>query len=53
MNFEMFKMVIEKAEEPEIKFQHLLEHQKSERVPEKHLFLLYWLCESQQTVGNS
>ena len=23
--------------------QHLLDHQKSERVPEKHLFLLYWL----------
>ena len=32
---------------------------KSKRVPEKHLFLLYWLCQSlwlcgsQQTVGNS
>ena len=32
---------------------------KSERIPEKHLLLLYWLCqslwlcESQQTVGNS
>ena len=39
--------------------QHLLDHWKSMRVPEKHLFLLYWLCqslwlcESQQTVGNS
>ena len=36
--------------------QHLLDHQKSKRVPEKHLFLLYWshqilwLCGSQQTV---
>ena len=34
-------------------------HHKSKRVPEKHLFLLYWLCQSlwlcgsQQTVENS
>ena len=39
--------------------QHLLDHQKSKRVSEKHLFLLYWLhqslwlCGSQQTVENS
>ena len=26
--------------------QHPLDHQKSKRVPEKHLFLLYWLCQS-------
>ena len=26
--------------------QHLLDHQKRKRVPEKHLFLLYWLCQS-------
>ena len=38
--------------------QHPLAHQKSKRVPEKHL-LLYWLCQSlwlcgsQQTVENS
>ena len=31
------KLVLEKAEEPE----HLLDHQKSKRVPEKHLLLLY------------
>ena len=36
--------------------QHPLDHQKSKRVPDKHLFLLYWLhqnlwlCQSQQTV---
>ena len=36
-----------------------LDHWKSKRVPEKHLFLLYWLCqslwlcESQQPVENS
>ena len=39
--------------------QHPLDHRKSKRVPEKHLLLLYWLCqslwlcESQQTMGNS
>ena len=39
--------------------QHLLYHQKSKRVPEKHLLLLYclcqslWLCGSQQSVENS
>ena len=39
--------------------QHLLDHQKSKRVPEKHLLLLYflcqslWLCGPQQTVENS
>ena len=41
VNFQMFKLVLGKAEEPEIKSQHLLDHQKSERVPEKHLLLLY------------
>ena len=39
--------------------QHPLDHRKTKRVPEKHLFLLYWLgqslwlCGSQQTVENS
>ena len=39
--------------------QHPSDHWKSKRVPEKHLFLLYWLClslwlcGSQQTVENS
>ena len=39
--------------------QHPPGHRKSKRVPEKHLFLLYWLCQSlwlcgsQQTVENS
>ena len=42
----MFKLVLEKAEEPEIKWQTSLNHRKSKRVPEKHLFLLYWLCQS-------
>ena len=37
----MFKLVLGKAEEPEINCQHLPDHGKSKRVPEKHLFLLY------------
>ena len=37
---QMFKLDLEKAEEPEIKLPHPLDHQKSKRVPEKHLFLL-------------
>ena len=55
----MFKPELEKAEEPEINCQHPLDHQKSKRVPENHLFLLYWLCQSlwlcgsQETVENS
>ena len=40
-NFLMFRLVLEKAEEPESNCQHLLDHGKSKRVPEKHLFLLY------------
>jgi len=35
----MFKLDLEKAEEPQIK--HLFDHQKSKRIPEKHLLLLY------------
>ena len=42
----MEEAVVEKAEEPEIKLQHLLAHGKSKRVPEKHLLLLYWLWQS-------
>ena len=39
--------------------QHPLDHRKSKRIPEKHLLLLPWLCQSlwlggsQQTVKNS
>ena len=41
VNFQMFRLVLEKAEEPDIKFPTSLNHGKSKRVPEKHLFLLY------------
>ena len=59
VNFLMFKLVLEKAEEPEIKLPTSAGSWKNKRVPEKHLFLLYWLCQSlwlygsQENVGNS
>ena len=58
VNFRMFKLVLEKAEEPEIKLPTPF-GSSHKRVPEKHLFLLYWLCPSlwqcgsPQTVENS
>ena len=41
MNFQMFKVDLERQRNQRSNCQHLLDHQKSERVPEKHLFLLY------------
>ena len=38
----MFKLVLEKAEETEIKLSTSLDHQKSKRVPEKHLFFFFF-----------
>ena len=38
MNFQMFKLVLEKAEDQRSNCQHLLDHGKSKRVPEKHYF---------------
>ena len=37
----MFKLVLAKAVDQGSNCQHPLDHQKSKRVPEKHLFLLY------------
>ena len=54
-NFQMLKLDLEKAEEPEIKLPTSTGSLKK-RVPEKHLLLLYWLrqslwlCGPQQTV---
>ena len=45
-NFQMFKLDLEKAEEPEIKLPTSPGSSKSKRVSEKHLLLLYWLCQS-------
>ena len=59
MNFQMFKLDLEKAEEPEIKLSTSVGSLKKQEVPEKHIFLLYWLCQtlwlcgSQETVENS
>ena len=58
LGFQMFKLFLEKAEEPEIRLPTSAGSWKK-RVPEKHLFLLYWLCQSlwlcgsQYTVENS
>ena len=49
-NFQMFKLDLEKVEEPEIK--HPLDHWNSKRVPGKHLLLLYWLCQSLWLCGS-
>ena len=34
-------------------WQQLLDHRKSKRIPEKHLLLLYWLCQSLCCVDNN
>ena len=44
MNFQMFKLVLEKAEEPEIKMPTFCIVAKNKRIAEKHLLLLLWLC---------
>ena len=65
VNFQMFKLDLERQRSQRSNFQHLLDHWESKRVPEKHLLLLYWLrqslwrghrqtmCGSQQTMENS
>ena len=41
MNFQIFKLVLEKAEEPEIKLPTSAGSLKKQRVPEKHLLIDY------------
>ena len=41
MNFQMFKLVLEKAEEPEINCQHLLDHGKSKREFQKVIYFCF------------
>ena len=59
MNFQMFKLVLEKAEEPEIRLPTSAGSPKKQQSSRKHLLLLFWLCQSlwlcgsQQTVENS
>ena len=49
----MYKLDLEKVEEPEINCQHLLDHSKSKRIPEKHLLLLHWLHKAFAYVDNN
>ena len=42
----MFKLILEKAKGPEIKLPTSTWSLKRQKVPEKHLFLLYWLHQS-------
>ena len=59
VNFQMFKLNLEKAEEPEIKFSTSvvsLKKQESSRKTSTSVYWLWqslWLCGSQQTVENS
>ena len=49
----MFKLVLEMAEEPEIKLQHLLDHGKSKRVPGKYLSALLTMPEALTYVNHN
>ena len=46
VNFQMFKLDLEKAEEPEIKLPISVGSSKKQRVPEIHLLLFYCLCKA-------
>ena len=51
-NLQMYKLGIEEAEEPDIKFSTSSDHRKSKGVSEKHLLLLHWLCETFDSVDH-
>ena len=58
-NFWIYKLSLEKAEEPEIKLPTSAGSMKKQESSRKHLLLLYWLCQNlwlcrpQQTLENS
>ena len=52
VNFQMFKLVLEKAEEPEIKLPTSAGSSKKQESSRKNLFLLYWLCQSLWLCGS-
>ena len=58
VNFQIFKLDLEKAEEPEIKLPTSAGSSKKQESSKKNLLLLYWLherfwlCGSQQTMEN-
>ena len=41
MNFQMFKLDLEKAEEPEIKFATFVVSQKKQEIPEKNIYFCF------------
>ena len=53
VNFQMFKLNLEKAGEPEIKLPTSIGSKKSKGVSEKQLLLLYWLCQTFDCVDHS
>ena len=53
MNFQMFKLDLEKAEELEIKWPTFVGPRESKRIQEKHLPLLYWLHQRVDCVGHN
>ena len=48
----MFKLVLEKAEEPEIKLPTSAGSSKKQESSRKHRFLLYWLCQTLWLCGS-
>ena len=53
VNFQMFKLVLERQRNQRSNCQHLLDHRESKRVPETHLLLLYWLCQNLYCVDHN
>ena len=52
MNFQMFKLDLEKAEKPEIKLPTSTGSSKKQESSIKNLLLLYWLCQSLWLCGS-
>ena len=48
----MFKLVLEKAEEPEVKLPTSIGSLKKQESSEKQLLLLYWLCQNLWLCGS-
>ena len=53
VKFQLFKLVLEKAEEPETKLPTSAGSSKKQEIPEKHLLLLYWLCKAFDCVDHN
>ena len=49
----MYKQDLEKAEEPEIKLLISVDHRKSKRIPEKHLFCFIDYTNAFDCVGHN